>query len=166
MRCGRRFGVAAHGEFAFAGDCDVFVDEVAQVAEAAVFCGVFADEFFGENVGVQCVDDGVGLCKGYACSLEFGVAPQDVGGAVGFPLDVVGDAGEGGLAFVEQAVDIAVYAADEVYGLEGGVGFYDVLPGATAEAKRAAAGRNRLALSFPDLKKRFYERNYPEKSCK
>ncbi|MBQ3143818.1 MAG: hypothetical protein IJB89_04820 [Akkermansia sp.] len=48
----------------------------------------------------------------------------------------------------------AVCAVDEVYGLEGGVGFYDVLPGATAVAKRAAAGQNRLALSFPDLKKR------------
>ena len=44
---------------------------------------------------------------------------------------------------------------DDVYGLEGGVGFYDVLPGATAVAKRAAVGRNRLALSFPDLKNGF-----------
>ena len=97
---------------------------MAQGAEAAVICASFGDVAFGEDVGVQCVDDGVGLCKGYAC------------------------------------------AVDEVYGLEGGVGFYDVLPGATAVAKRAAAGRNRLALSFPDLKKRFYELNYPEKSCK
>ena len=86
---------------------------MAQVAEAAVFCASFGDVAFGEDVGVQCVDDGVGLCKGYACSLEFGVAPQDVGGAVGFPLDVVGDAGEGGLSFVEQAVDVAVYAAPQ-----------------------------------------------------
>lgn len=55
---------------------------------------------------------------------------------------------------------------DEVYGLEGGVGFYDVLPCATAVAKRAAVGRNRLALSFPDLKNGFMNENYPEKSCK
>jgi len=63
--------------------------------------------------------------------------------------------------FGDGADEGGVCAVDEVYGLEGGVGFYDVLPGATAVAKRAAARQNRLTLSFPDLKKRFYERKLP-----
>lgn len=37
---------------------------------AEVFCASFGDVVFGEDVGVQCVEDGVGLCKGYACAVD------------------------------------------------------------------------------------------------
>ena len=110
-------GVAACGELSFLRGGDKALQQGAQVGQSAVFGGVAVDEFAGKDVFIQRGDDGVGLCKGDACAFLVGVGSDDAGGALGVPLDVVGDAQEGGVALTQ---DGGVVALDGAAQGEGG----------------------------------------------